>query len=150
MHGKTLPNQPCKGLFWQGNTFTYLCFSHGQALIVHLYGQTHLQQMLKSCRQFKTLHTGLSWGHRSLTISLQLWRNWYSFLWRNTYYIMTYKCLNEMSPPYLCSKFFNYAAIHGHLTRNRDLLQIHSTEQPLIKERSHTEPSRFRMSSMPG
>jgi hypothetical protein len=43
-------------------------------------------------------------------------------LYRDT--IMTYKCLNEMAPPYLCSKFRNRASIHGRLTRNRDLLQI--------------------------
>jgi hypothetical protein len=43
-------------------------------------------------------------------------------LYRDT--IMTYKCMNEMAPPYLCNKFRNRATIHGRHTRNRDQLQI--------------------------
>jgi len=49
--------------------------------------------------------------------------------------VMTYKCINELVPPYLCSKFKRRSTTHSCATRFNDTLPI-----PLFKSASGKNP----------
>ena len=53
--------------------------------------------------------------------------------------VMTYKCINQMAPPYLCNKLFNRATIHSLNTRNCASLQI-----PLCTSHSGQRTFKYR------
>ena len=57
--------------------------------------------------------------------------------------VMVYKCINNLAPDYLCTKFTKRCSIHNYTTRNNSKLQI-----PLFKSASGQRTFSYRAVSL--
>ena len=57
--------------------------------------------------------------------------------------VMVYKCINNLAPDYLCTKFKKRSSVHNHTTRNNSKLQI-----PLFKSASGQRTFSYRAVSL--
>ena len=76
--------------------------------------QNYACRIITNTRKFDQITPALH-DLKWLPIDLQL-------LYRGT--VMTFKCINDLAPPYLCSKFKKRSAIHHQSTPNSDTLNI--------------------------
>ena len=94
--------------------------SHTQAWHVNC----QITNMMHSLSYKCSIHIDNNQSH--LKILLRFWLNWLSvdqlLFFRAT--VMTYKCMNHLTPSYLSSKFVKRSDIHNRRTRNREALQI--------------------------